>query len=225
MATSRRGPAVPLSRDRIIDAAVGVIDRDGVEALSMRKLGGELGVEAMALYHHFANKDALLGAVVGRVFGPGSPADPALSWADGLRAGAHALLESARAHPAAVPLLALRSPGAAESTSWAQGPLALARSAGMSDAAAGDLFHQVVAYAEGWVLTSLDGSQDPSRGFDEGLDAILAASAMRLPPGVPGAAPSTPAPEGGSPWIVQIEGGHKKGKGKKGKGKAKKSKK
>ena len=54
----------PLSRERIVKTALRMIDKDGLDGLSMRRLGQALGVEAMALYHHFANKGALLDAVL-----------------------------------------------------------------------------------------------------------------------------------------------------------------
>ena len=54
----------PLSRTRVLQAAVELADRDGLGSLSMRKLGGELGVEAMSLYNHVANKDDLLDGIV-----------------------------------------------------------------------------------------------------------------------------------------------------------------
>ncbi|MEO8452001.1 MAG: TetR family transcriptional regulator, partial [Gemmatimonadota bacterium] len=56
-----------LTRERILDAALAAVDRDGLEALTMRSLGRELGVEAMSLYHHFPNKARLLEGVVDRV--------------------------------------------------------------------------------------------------------------------------------------------------------------
>src|SRR3712207_8923049 len=54
----------PLSRRRVLEAAVRFADREGLEALSMRKLGADLGVEAMSLYNHVPNKDALLDGMV-----------------------------------------------------------------------------------------------------------------------------------------------------------------
>jgi len=54
----------PLTRERVLLAAVEVADRGGLEALSMRKLGQELGVEAMAIYRHVKDKDDLLDGVV-----------------------------------------------------------------------------------------------------------------------------------------------------------------
>ena len=60
---------VPLNRDRVLHAAVAFADQHGVAALSMRKLGESLGVEAMSLYNHVANKSELLDGMVDLVFG------------------------------------------------------------------------------------------------------------------------------------------------------------
>ena len=57
-------PRLPLSRERVLRAAVALADRDGIEALSMRKLGQELGVEAMSLYNHVANKEDILNGII-----------------------------------------------------------------------------------------------------------------------------------------------------------------
>ncbi|MFL6057619.1 MAG: TetR family transcriptional regulator, partial [Rubrobacteraceae bacterium] len=54
----------PLSRRRVLEEAVRFADREGLEALTMRKLGAELGVEAMSLYNHVPNKGALLDGMV-----------------------------------------------------------------------------------------------------------------------------------------------------------------
>lgn len=56
----------PLSLDLIADAALELVDREGLGALSMRRIGAALGVEAMALYHHFPNKEALIEAMLRR---------------------------------------------------------------------------------------------------------------------------------------------------------------
>jgi AcrR family transcriptional regulator len=55
---------VPLTRERVLGTAVELADRDGLEALSMRRLGQELGVDAMALYRHVRNKDDMLDGIV-----------------------------------------------------------------------------------------------------------------------------------------------------------------
>ena len=56
-------PRIPLSRDRVLRAAIGLADEQGIEALTMRNLGHELGVEAMSLYNHVDNKDDILDAM------------------------------------------------------------------------------------------------------------------------------------------------------------------
>ncbi len=58
----------PLTRQRIAEAALGVIDGEGLNALTMKRLGSELGVEAMSLYFHFSNKDEILDEVVDLLF-------------------------------------------------------------------------------------------------------------------------------------------------------------
>ncbi|MGW4243012.1 TetR/AcrR family transcriptional regulator [Nocardia sp. NPDC004722] len=58
----------PLTRERVLDAAIRVADRGGAEAITMRRVAQELGVEAMSLYHHIPNKDAMLDGVVDAVF-------------------------------------------------------------------------------------------------------------------------------------------------------------
>ncbi|MGO9821928.1 MAG: TetR family transcriptional regulator, partial [Solirubrobacteraceae bacterium] len=62
-------PRDPLNRERVLRAAVALADESGISSLSMRKLGDALGVEAMSLYNHVANKDDLLDGMIDFVFG------------------------------------------------------------------------------------------------------------------------------------------------------------
>src|SRR5437763_7215241 len=62
-------PRTPLNRDRVLAAALRLADEAGIEALTMRKLGQALGVEAMSLYNHVANKDDLLDGIIDLVLG------------------------------------------------------------------------------------------------------------------------------------------------------------
>ncbi|TMK71208.1 MAG: TetR family transcriptional regulator, partial [Actinobacteria bacterium] len=57
----------PLTKERVLEQAIALADKDGIEALTMRKLGRALGVEAMSLYNHVANKGELVAAMVDRV--------------------------------------------------------------------------------------------------------------------------------------------------------------
>ena len=70
----------PLTRERVLHAAVQLADREGIEAVSMRRLGQELGVEAMSLYNHVANKDDLLDGMVDVVVGEIEPAPLDGAW-------------------------------------------------------------------------------------------------------------------------------------------------
>lgn len=82
MADERR---VPLTRDRVLDAAVDLADGESLDAVSMRRLAQDLGVVPMALYKHVAHKDELVDAMVDRVIGGIPPTDPDLPWKDALR--------------------------------------------------------------------------------------------------------------------------------------------
>src|SRR4051812_9458425 len=95
-----------LSRAAIVDAALTMIDRDGLEALSMRKLGRALGVEGMALYHHFASKNALIDAVAAAI-APEPPA-PTDDWRTDLAALGHQYRDAVNAHPHLLPVLLSR---------------------------------------------------------------------------------------------------------------------
>jgi AcrR family transcriptional regulator len=90
-----------LSRDQIVTAAIALLDADGVEALSMRKLGAKLGAGATSLYWHVANKDQLMELVVDEAFGeldlpdPGGPDD----WRSAATAAAASMRAVMTRHP------------------------------------------------------------------------------------------------------------------------------
>ena len=98
-------PRLPLTRDRVLRAAVDLADRDGLEALTMRRLAGALGVEAMSLYHHVANKDALLGGMVELVVEEFALPPPEVEWTEALRLTATSTHDSLIRHAWAAPLL------------------------------------------------------------------------------------------------------------------------
>ncbi len=98
-----------LSREVLIRTALKIVDRDGLDALSMRKLGAELGVDPMAAYRHLPNKEALLDGVIEAVSAETSiDIDTTLPWQGQLRQLIEANLQSMLAHPNVLPLLAQR---------------------------------------------------------------------------------------------------------------------
>jgi AcrR family transcriptional regulator len=102
-----RSPA-PLTRELVLRTALEIIDRDGADGLTMRRLGQALGRDPMALYRYAANKNALLDGVVELVMGQArlNPEDP--DWAGQLRTFARAFRAIAIEHPHVVPLLVTR---------------------------------------------------------------------------------------------------------------------
>ena len=89
----------PLTRERVLDAAFAIADEGGIEALSMRKLGQALGVEAMSLYNHVANKGELVTAMVDRVVGEFDLPDDEPRWEEAIRRCAISAHDSLLEHP------------------------------------------------------------------------------------------------------------------------------
>ena len=107
----RRKDVEPLARERIVEAAMRIIDQEGLDALSMRRLGAELGVNPMAAYYHVPNKaalyDLILDAVMSGVDASGIDDDAPL--AEQLKQAARAYRAAILEHPRAIPVLATRS--------------------------------------------------------------------------------------------------------------------
>ena len=102
-------PRLPLSRDRILQAALELVDEGGIESLTMRKLGQALGFEAMSLYNHVANKDDVLDGILDLVLAESEPPSPAGDWDAAIRTSAISVHEALRRHPWSCTLL--MSPG------------------------------------------------------------------------------------------------------------------
>jgi AcrR family transcriptional regulator len=107
-------PRVPLTRERVFQAAVVLADERGLESLTMRALGEELGIEAMSLYHYVANKDELLDGMVEVVFSEIELPTTDVDWKTAMRRRAISTREALARHRWAVGLLQSRtSPGPA----------------------------------------------------------------------------------------------------------------
>jgi AcrR family transcriptional regulator len=105
---------IPLTRERVLQAAIRRADEGGIESLSMRKLGQELGVEAMALYHHFANKEDLIDSMIDLVFGEIGLLPSGSDWRTAMRQRAIAVRDALVRHRWAIGLMeSRRRPGPA----------------------------------------------------------------------------------------------------------------
>jgi AcrR family transcriptional regulator len=164
----------PLSRDRVLRAGVALADEQGIDAVSMRRVGETLGVEAMSLYRHVAGKDDLLDGMVDEVI-TRFPV-PALGgdWRDRLGAlvrGAHRELV---AHPW-VPALATSRPAVGPGRlRFVDGVLGTLLSAGCSPQLAHDAMHAVEVHVFAFTLQELRLHAGPTaHGYE--LDAVDAA--------------------------------------------------
>src|SRR5437868_13409755 len=92
-------PRVPLNRDRILRAALELVDEGGIGALTMRKLGEGLGFEAMSLYNHVANKDDVLDGILDLVLAESEPPSPEGDWDLAVRESALSVHAALRRHP------------------------------------------------------------------------------------------------------------------------------
>ncbi len=99
MSKSDTAPHIPLSRERILLAAILLADKGGIESLSMRKIAQELGVQAMSLYNHVANKDDLLDGIVDIVIGEIEVPDLGVDWQTAMRRRANSAHEVLLRHP------------------------------------------------------------------------------------------------------------------------------
>jgi AcrR family transcriptional regulator len=143
----------PLSRERILEAAMAVADRGGVDAVTMRRVAEELGVEAMSLYHHVPNKDAILDGVVDVVFAAiDLPPERYDDWRDAIRLRSHSAHEVLSRHSWALGLIdSRRSPGFA-TLRHHDAVLGVLRRAGFSLPMAAHAISLLDSYVGGYVL-------------------------------------------------------------------------
>ena len=177
----KRTAREPLSRQRILDAALRLVDAEGLNALTMRRLASELGVEGASLYKHIPNKAALLFGMTQTMFlemNPDYPDDPC-DWQGRLRAGMRAFRQLGLKHPQVFVLL---------NRPWQSNPrrveseLTSMLNAGFSQAEAAYGFRLLTSYVVGfvsWETSSL--VRDPEELRDMELESELSRSPELYP--------------------------------------------
>ncbi|GAB3028495.1 TetR family transcriptional regulator [Nocardioides flavus (ex Wang et al. 2016)] len=145
-----------LTRDRVVDAASRVADAQGLVGVSMRSVGRELGVEAMSLYHHVANKDALLDGLADWVFERIDTPSASGPWRLEMERRARSARTVLAAHPWGLGLIeSRRSPGPATLTHH-DAVIGCLRASGFSITLAAHAFSVLDAYVFGFVLTEVN---------------------------------------------------------------------
>jgi TetR/AcrR family transcriptional regulator, tetracycline repressor protein len=181
----RTSPRSKLTRERVVDAAIAIMDAEGLEAVTMRRLGRELGVEAMSLYNHVADKDDLLDGVCARIMGTFRiPERDDRPWDVRAREGAREWRRVLKSHPNVMQLFAERSKPMTDLDALRpmEYALSLIMETGADEEQAVRVFNVMGGYIMGFVMMEV------GRMFTAGaLDADAPSPeevARRIPPGM-----------------------------------------
>jgi AcrR family transcriptional regulator len=155
----------PLSRDRVLRAAVALADRSGISSLSMRKLGEALGVEAMSLYNHVANKSDLLDGMIDIVFGEIDLPDGDGDWRAAMRQRAISARRVLRRHRWAIGLMESRTTPGPATLAHHDAVLGILRRDGFSVELTAHAYSLLDSYIYGFAL------QEASLPFGTGEEA------------------------------------------------------
>ncbi len=182
MSEHREAARARLTRERVLRAAIGLADTSGIDSLSMRKLGVELGVEAMSLYNHVTSKSDLLDGMVDLVFAEIDLPIDGVGWRDAMRRRAISAREVLARHRWANGLMETRtSPGPA-TLRHHDAVLGILRGAGFSVAMAAHAYSLLDSYTYGFAM------QEASLPFDTGEETAALAQSI-LARGAPGEYP------------------------------------
>lgn len=165
MVNAPRNRKSPLTREEILKAALDLADAEGLSGLTMRGVAEKVGVEAMSLYHHVPNKDALLDGVVETVFRQMRVPDPLpADWRDLMEAMVSEFRRVLVEHPNILPLVASRPPATPIASPYMRVPLQLLSDAGLPSADVVALYQSLLAFTFGHALLSVQlGSRKPSK--------------------------------------------------------------
>ena len=168
----------PLTKERIEEAALRVMDAEGLEAVTMRRIGRELGVEAMSLYNHVEDKDDILNGVTELVFTRFDYPPFTGEWLEDAKAMAREWRRLLGLHPSVCQLLAERHKPLEGLASFRamDAALGLLRSAGLSDRDAAQAFNALGSYILGYVTMEqglmLGNDEDHAKQHDLAMDAL-----------------------------------------------------
>ena len=165
-AKKKKGAHPNLSAEKVRATALRLIEEDGLDELSTRKLGRALGVEAMAIYWYYPSKEALLDAVVDLLITKMDPRamDVRGEWIDALRGLAHAYRALSHQYPKAFPLLATRRFATANTYGFLDQLFTMAREQGLDDRTTARWYRLVSSYCSGVALNELAGRHEAELG-------------------------------------------------------------
>ncbi|HEV2036587.1 MAG TPA: TetR/AcrR family transcriptional regulator [Candidatus Dormibacteraeota bacterium] len=162
-----------MSRERVLRAAINLADRDGIESLSMRKLGQEVGVEAMSLYNHVRNKEDILNGMVDVVFSEIDLPSSGVDWSTAMRQRAISARQALLRHPWAIGLMESRVQPGPATLRHHDSVLRNLRTGGFSIEMAAHAYSVLDSYIYGFTLNELTLPFDTSEQVAEVAGNIL----------------------------------------------------
>ncbi|HLI50524.1 MAG TPA: TetR/AcrR family transcriptional regulator C-terminal domain-containing protein, partial [Thermomicrobiaceae bacterium] len=154
-----------VTRDQIVAAAIRLVDRDGAAALTMSRIGEELGVAAMSLYNHIDNKEALLDAVAETILSDITVPSTASGWESIVRESFRSVRRVAHRHPALFPLVLDRVPHLLGEARLIEAFLEVMCAAGFDERTALGAFRILSDFTIGYVLAEARGiTLEPGQG-------------------------------------------------------------
>jgi len=177
------GERAGLSRDAVLAAALDLVDRDGLRALSMRRLADALGVEAMTLYNHVPNKDALLDGLVEQVYAEATTPGllPGEEWSAMLRRYALALRETLLRHPRVLPLTLSRPAATPVMFEAVEQALQALTNAGFTLGRALDVLNVVSIFVLGHTIAEVDVDGSSEQAGPGSIAAVAALDVADFP--------------------------------------------
>jgi AcrR family transcriptional regulator len=172
---------VPVNRDRVLDAAIALADAEGIAAVTMRRLGGRLGVEGMALYNHVSNKEDLLDAMLDRVAGEIELPDTGPDWREHTRRRAISAHTVLMRHPWSVALWTASINLGPARMRYLDSALRNLRDAGFPPDLLDRTFHAVENHIVGHALQALGFPLDQSDMQQIGEDYLRSFPQQRYP--------------------------------------------
>ena len=166
-------PRVPLNRERVFHAAVALADERGLESLTMRALGEELGVEAMSLYYYVANKDELLDGMVDLVYGEIELPSREADWKTAMRQVATSVHEAFSRHRWAITLMETRTRPGPANLRHHDSVIRTFREASFSIKQAIHAFSVLDSYISGFALQELTMPFDTPGELADAAESIL----------------------------------------------------
>jgi AcrR family transcriptional regulator len=142
----------PVNQERTLRVALTVADNEGIEAVTMRRLARELGVEAASLYHHVNGKEEILDGLVEAVSAEIEPPAPSTDWREAITQRAYDTRAALRAHPWAVSLMASRSTPGPATLRLLEAGIRCFRQGGFAVLTASHAISVVDSYVHGFVL-------------------------------------------------------------------------